>query len=191
MIQEVQLPAVHLRGETLTALEDLLYGGCTDPDIDISVEHGSVTYHYNSLSALRDDVGLPAVVRSFEVVITAREGHIEICSNRGVDGFQLSLRGNAEWVERRRRELTDFFARQGATFRTLLERYLGVTMTGATVLASLLVYHAGYGAAIGMQAPVDGLFFGSLAVFFGGLFHALLNVIYPYSAIISGEVTGR
>lgn len=187
MRYETELPAVHLGGATIAALEELLLEDCTDPEIEIKLDHGPVTYRYASSEELRRDVGLPDVVRSFEVTLAAREGRIEVATDAREAELNLSVAGDGEWAETRRRRVESFFRARGATLRTLLERYLALGLTAAVVVAGLAAYYAGFGPAVGMRTPVDALLYGSLAVFAGGLLHPALNAVYPYAAVVLGD----
>ncbi|MFW5956356.1 MAG: hypothetical protein ACOCQY_03020 [Halorhabdus sp.] len=191
MERETRLPAIHLRGETMTALDELLRRSSTDPDLTVRMRHGNVTYRYDSIDKIRHDVTLPPVIRSFEVVLTAPEGRIKVASERWENDLTLSLKGNTEWVADRQRELVDFFARHGARLRTFLERYLAVLLTAVVVTTSLLAYYLGMGGLIGMRLPVDALLYGSIAVFVGGILHWLLSAVYPYAVIVSDRAESQ
>lgn len=188
MTLEGDLPAIHLQGELLVSLEEALLSGCTDPDVDVRLTHGTVTYRYQSMEAIRNDVILPPVIRSFEVTVTAAEGRIEITSNRQAR-LRLTVAGDDEWTNERYRELTAFFRRYGATVRTALERYLAIGMALGAIALSLAVYFSGFGWILWIRRPVDSLLLGSLALIVGGLANILLAAVYPYAAIIPDRRT--
>jgi len=180
-----RLPAIHLGGETLTALEETLSAGCTSPEIDVELEHGAVTYRYTSLREACEDATLPAVVRSFEVSLTSREGRIELVADGREEEFCMELSGEREWVESKRRSIESFFRVHGATVRTFLERYMAFCLGFLATGLGLLLYYTGVGTSLGMGSPVDSLLFGSLALIGGGVLHLLLNVVYPYAALVT------
>jgi hypothetical protein len=177
-----RLPATHLGGEALTALEEALTAGCTSPDLEIVLDYGAVTYRHSSLEEIRRDVTLPDVVRSFEVDLSAREGQAELVADR--QEFVMRLSGDSEWVESKRRSIESFFETHGATARTFLERYLAFCLGFAALSLGLVLYYSGYGAAIGMNSPVDSLLFTSLALMTGGVLHLALNRVYPYAVLV-------
>jgi len=182
-----RLPAAHLEGDSLSALEDALTAGCTSPELSVELDHGSVTYQYSSLSGIGEDVTLPDVIRSFEVSLTAREGRLELVSDDRENEFCLQLTGDREWVESKRRSIERFFEARGAAVRTFLERYMALCLGFAAVGIGLLLYYSGLGAALGMGAAADSLLFGSLALMAGGILHLLLSVVYPYAALITSS----
>lgn len=184
-----RLPAVHLGGETLTALEDTLVSGCTLPEIDIELATGSTTYHYESLRTIYEDVTLPSVIRSFVVRVQSQEGELELIADDRSNEFLLQLRGQREWVKGKRESVESFFWAHGARMRTFLERYMAFTLAVVVVVAGLAAHYAGIGGLIGMRTPVDALLFGSLALISGGIFHLVLNTIYPYAALIPSART--
>lgn len=191
MEYETTLPSMHLHGETIAALEDLLLEECTDPELEIGLDHGPVTYRYSSAESLVRDVAPPAIVRSFEVQLAAGEGQIELGTDVQEHELTLSIAGNEDWVEKRRRGIESFFERYGSTPRTLLERYMAIGMTVFAVVAALVVYYGGLGGVIGMRSPVDALLYGSIAAFSGGLLHLLLNVVYPYALVVTRSSVHR
>lgn len=182
-----RLPAIHLGGETLAALEDALSAGCTSPEFDVELKHGSVTYRCSSLREIREDTTLPPVVRSFEVSLTSREGHIELVADKREEEFSLELSGEQSWVEAKRRSLESFFRTHGATVRTFLERYMAFCLSFLAMAGCLLFYYAGLGGVIGMRTPIDSLLFGSVALIAGGVLHLLLNVVYPYVLLVTAD----
>jgi hypothetical protein len=182
-----RLPAVHLRGEALTALEDTLVSGCTAPELDIELIKRRATYHYESLRAVREDVTLPGVIRSFVVRVQSQEGELELVADDQTNEFSLQLQGQREWVNGKRESIESFFTTHGARVRTFLERYMAFTLTGLVVTVGLVAYYSGMGGLIGMRTPVDALLLGSLALIGGGLFHLALNAVYPYAALITSS----
>lgn len=183
-----RLPATHLGGEALPALEEALLSGCTAPELEVELDHGSVTYRYSSLAEVRDDATLPGVVKSFEVHLTSREGEADLVADDRENEFCLRLSGDREWVESKRRSVERFFQAHGASVRTFLERYMAFCLGFAAIGLGLLLYYSGLGEFVGMGTPVDSLLFGSLALIGGGVLHLLLNVVYPYTALVT---TGR
>jgi hypothetical protein len=182
-----RLPAVHLRGEALTGLEDTLLSGCTAPELDIELIKGRATYHYESLRAVREDVTLPGVIRSFVVRVQSREGELELVADDQTNEFSLQLQGQREWVNGKRESIESFFGTHGARVRTFLERYMAFALTGIVVTVGLVAYYSGMGGLVGMRTPVDALLLGSLALIGGGLFHLALNAVYPYAALITSS----
>lgn len=187
MEYETRLPAVHLQGGMIAELEELLRSGNTDPEFEIRLDHGSIAYTYSSTAELRRDVGLPDIVRSFRVVLAAREGEIELLADDVAAEFRLRVSGDEGWVESRRRTIEGFFQRNGATVRTLLERYMALAMSGLAVAAGLAMYYGGFGGLVGMRTPIDALLYGSVALIAGGILHLILNRVYPYAAVVTGE----
>ena len=185
-----RLPAAHLGGDALVALEETLLSGCTAPRLDVELGHRSVTYRYSSLTAIREDGTLPAVVRSFEVSLTSREGRLDLVVDDRDDEYSVRLSGDREWVEAKRRSLEGFFETHGATVRTFLERYLAFCLGLAATGLGLLLYYSGLGGVVGIGVPVDTLLFGSLALIGGGVLHLLLNVVYPYAALVNSTRAG-
>lgn len=182
-----RLPAVHLRGETLAALEDTLLSGCTSPKLDIELVKGRASYRYESLRAVREDVTLPGVIRSFVVTVQSQEGELELVADDRNNEFSLQLQGQREWVDGKRESVESFFGTHGARMRTFLERYMAFTLTGIVVAVGLMAYYGGVGGLVGMRTPVDALLLGSLALIGGGLFHLALNAVYPYAALITSS----
>lgn len=187
MRNSTRLPATHLRGDTLTAFEAMLRDGCTDPSLEIELDHGPVTYRYSSTDEIVSNVTLPALVRSFKVVLTAREGRIELTTDGSQAPLRLRLDGNPEWVVSRTHAIESFFETHGSTVRTLLERYLAIGMAATAVALGLVLYAAGFGPVIGMRVPGDALLYGALAVILGGLLHLALHRIYPYALVVTGN----
>jgi hypothetical protein len=179
-----RLPAVHLGGEAMTALETTLRSDCTAPEMEVTLEYGSVTYRYSSLEEIRGDVALPAVVRSFEVSLTAREGRIELVADDREHELNLQLSGDRRWVESKRRSIESFFEVHGARLRTFLEQYLAFCLGFAAVGLGLLAYYTGLGEPIGMRSPLDSILFASLALIGGGVLHLVLNRVYPYAVLV-------
>jgi len=190
MEYETRLPATHLSGETLRELADLVRSECTEPDLEIRLEHERVTYRYVSVRKLTGDVVPPALVRKFEVVVSAREGRIRLVSD-GRRELRLCLNGDHDWVRARGDDLEDFFRTHGSRIRTALERYLALGLAALAVLGGLLCYYAGLGPLVGMQVPADALLYGSLAIFLGGLLHLLLGAVYPYALLVTDTRVGR
>jgi hypothetical protein len=180
-----RLPAAHLGGEALPALEEALLSGCTSPQLEVQLDHGPVTYRYSSLAEVREDATLPGVVKSFEVSLTSREGEADLVADGRDNEFRLRLSGDREWVESKRRSIERFFEARGATARTFLERYMAFCLGFVATGLGLLFYYSGVGATLGMGSPVDSLLFGSLALIGGGVLHLLLNVVYPYAALVT------
>jgi hypothetical protein len=191
MEYETRLPAIHLRSATVAKLEDVLRRESTDPELEIRLEHGPVVYRYSSAEELSNDVGLPGIVRSFEVVLAAKEGEIELTADDHGAEFTMRLSGERSWVRSRRRTIEAFFRRHGATVRTLLERYLALALGSLAVVAGLAVYHLGFADVVQMRAPVDALLYGCLALMGGGVLHIVLNRLYPYAAIVTDGRLGR
>ena len=75
--------------------------------------------------------------------------------------------------------------------RTLLEQYLGLGLATAVVVISLGLYYGGLGEIIGMSRAFDAFFFGALTVFLGGFLHVALNVVYPYTLVVSDHYSDR
>lgn len=180
-----RLPAAHIGGDALDALEEALLSGCTAPHMEIELEYGRVTYRCSSLSAIREDTTLPDVVKSFEVTLTSSEGQVDLVADDQDDEFTLRLTGNRSWVEAKRRSIEGFFETHGATARTFLERYMAFCLGFAATGLGLALYYSGLGELVGMGTPVDSLLFGSLALIGGGVLHLLLNVVYPYAALVT------
>ena len=185
MEYNTRLPAAHLGGEAMTALEEVLLADCTAPQLEITLDHGSVTYRYSSLEELREDVTPPNVVRSFEVNLTSREGRAELVADDRENEFSMELSGNSEWVRTKRRSIEDFFETHGATVRTFLEQYLAFCLGFAALAFGLVAYYSGFGTFVGMQSPVDSVLFASLALIAGGMLHLLLNHVYPYALLVT------
>jgi hypothetical protein len=190
MEYSTRLPATHLGGEALPALEEALLSGCTAPQLEVELDHGPVTYSYSSLAAVREDATLPGVVKSFEVSLTSREGEVDLVADDRDNEFQLRLAGDREWVESKRHSIERFFENRGATVRTFLERYMAFCLGFVATGLGLLVYYSGFGSLLGMGSPVDSLLFGSLALVGGGVLHLLLNVVYPYAALVTSSRAG-
>lgn len=187
MEYSTRLPAAHLGGEALPALEEALLSGCTAPQLEVELDHGRVTYSYSSLAAVREDATLPGVVKSFEVSLTSREGEVDLVADDRENELRLRLAGDREWVESKRRSIEDFFENRGATVRTFLERYMAFCLGFVATGLGLVFYYSGLGTALGMGSPVDSLLFGSLALMGGGVLHLLLNVVYPYAALVTSS----
>jgi hypothetical protein len=151
----------------------------------VQLDHGPVTYRYSSLAEVREDATLPGVVKSFEVSLTSREGEADLVADGRDNEFRLRLSGDREWVESKRRSIERFFEARGATARTFLERYMAFCLGFVATGLGLLFYYSGVGATLGMGSPVDSLLFGSLALIGGGVLHLLLNVVYPYAALVT------
>jgi len=184
MEYSTRLPAAHLGGDDLSALEDTLRAGCTSPELEVTVDLQSVTYRYSSLEALGEDATLPGVVRCFEVTLTATEGRLELLASGRDDEFVLELSGDREWVASKRRSVEGFFETHGESVRTFLERYLAFCLSLGMMGLCLLLYYGGYGPVVGMRQSLDALLFGSLALIGGGLVHMALNHLYPYVLLI-------
>lgn len=184
MEYDARLPSVHLGGEQIIHLEDLLLTESTAPDLEISLDHGSVTYRYGSADELLQDDILPAIIRSFEVVLTAKEGRIRLAADDRGRNLRLTVKGNREWAESRKREIESFFRKHGASLRTFLERYMAFILMGLAMSIALGAYYSGFGSAIGIRTPVDALLFGSIAAFVGGILHPTLNAFYPYVIVV-------
>lgn len=185
MEYSTRLPAAHLGGEALSALEEALLSGCTAPTLEVELGHGDITYNYSSLAAVREDATLPGVIKSFEISLRSREGEVTLVTGDRENELRLWLAGNREWVERKRRSVEQFFESYGATLRTFLERYAAFCLGFLATGLGLLLYYSGVGTSLGMRSPLDSLLFGSLALIGGGVLHFLLNVIYPYAAFIT------
>lgn len=185
MAYETALPSMHLDGESIVALEELLLEESTDPELEITLDHGRVAYRYSSAETLVGDVAPPALVRSFQVRLTAREGRIELRTARQDQEITLSITGEGNWAESRGRRIESFFETHGSIPRTLLERYMAIGLTLVAIVAALGIHQAGFGGVIGMRTPVDALLYGSIAAFGGGIMHILLNVVYPYALVVT------
>jgi len=185
-----RLPAAHLGGEAIAALEDVLRADCTAPELAVELDHGSVTYCYSSLRAVRDDATLPDIVGSFAVSLTAREGKVELVADDRENEFRMRLSGDREWVDAKRRSIEEFFGTYGASVRTFLERYLAFCLGFAALGFGLLVYYGGFGALVGMRSPVDSVLFASLALIGGGVLHLVLNWLYPYALLVTSGRAG-
>ena len=186
MHYETDLPSVHLEGETITALEGILREGSTDPDLVFKLTHEAATYRFVSSEEFMRDVTLPAFFRLFEVVLEAREGQITLTADKWDTGFRLHITGDREWVQSRKQEIEHFFDAHGSSLRTSLERYLGIALAVTAVIGCLGLYYAGLGGVIGVQTPIDTLLFGALALITGGFLHYLLELIYPYTLMVTG-----
>jgi hypothetical protein len=180
-----RLPAAHLGGEALPALEEALLAGCTAPRLRVELDHGSVTYRCSSLAEIRNDATLPGVVQSFEVSLTSREGEAALVADGRDNEFRLRLAGDREWVESKRDAVETFFQSRGARLRTFLERYMAFCLGVVATALRLVLYYSGAGSVVGMGSPVDSVLFGSLALIGGGVLHLLLNVVYPYAALVT------
>jgi len=187
MEYRTRLPAAHLGGEALPALEEALRSGCTAPELEVRIDHGPVTYTYSSLVAVRGDATLPGVVKSFRVRLTAPEGELDLVADDRDNELRLRLAGDRAWVESKRRAIERFFGSHGATLRTFLERYMAFCLGFVATTLGLVLYYSGFGSLLGMGSPVDSLLFGSLALIGGGVLHLLLNVIYPYAALVTSS----
>ncbi|PSQ58038.1 MAG: hypothetical protein BRD23_07940 [Halobacteriales archaeon SW_9_67_25] len=185
MEYSTRLPAAHLGGEALPALEETLLSDCTSPRLEVELDHGPVTYTYSSLAEIREDATLPGVVKSFEVSLSAHEGEADLVADDRDNELRLRLTGDREWVESKRRAIEGFFRSHGATVRTFLERYMAFCLGFVATGLGLALYYSGVGADLGMGSPVDSLLFGSLALIGGGVLHLLLNVVYPYAALVT------
>lgn len=185
-----RLPAVHLGGEALLALETALRDDCTSSDLEVRLEYRSITYRYSSLAEIERDETLPNVAQSFEVTLSAMEGRIELVADGDDNEFNMQLSGDRDWVESKRRSIEAFFNVHGATVRTFLERYLAICTGLLTVAATLFVYYSGHADLLGMRSPVDSALFASLALIGGGVLHLLLNQVYPYALIVPAEPAG-
>jgi hypothetical protein len=185
MEYSTRLPAAHLGGEALPALEEALLSGCTAPSLEVELDHGPVTYTYSSLAEIREDATLPGVVKSFEVSLSAREGEVDLVADDREHELRLRLSGDREFVESKRRAIEGFFRSHGATLRTFLERYMAFCLGFVATALGLVLYYSGVGTDLGMGSPVDSLLFGSLALIGGGVLHLLLNVVYPYAALVT------
>lgn len=180
-----RLPAVHLRGEALAVLEDTLLDGCTAPKLEVELDKGAVTYRYESLRAIREDVTLPGVIRSFVVRVRSREGRLELVADDRNNEFSMQLDGQREWVDGKRRSVESFFRTHGASLRTFLERYMAFALAAVAVASALVAYYVGVGGIVGVRTPVDALLFGSVAIICGGLLHLVLSAVYPYAALVT------
>jgi len=191
MEYETWLPATHLRSERLVELEELLCADATDPDLSVVLEYESVTYAYESARELVNNIELPEVVRTFRVVMSAEEGSIHLVAGGGEGDLVLRITGEESWGQSRRRDVEQFFRSHGSMTRTLLEQYLGLGLATAVVVISLGLYYGGLGEIIGMSRASDAFFFGALTVFLGGLLHVALNVVYPYTLVVSDHYSDR
>lgn len=187
MQYETDLPAIHLHDELIAALEDVICSRCTNPDPSYELDHRRVTYEYDSAAEIVDDFALPPVVWSFEIAVSAEEGHLELISNSWDGDLTLRVHGQQEWVETQRDGIREFVDQHSSTVRTLLERYLALGLTTACVAFGLLTYYSGFGSLIGMRAAVDALLYGSVAAIVGGFLHIVLGAIYPYAVIVAAE----
>ena len=182
-----RLPAAHLGGEAITALEERLLADCTAPQLEVKLDHGQVTYRFSSLEELRENVALPDAIRSFEVSLTSREGEVELVADDRENEFRVQLSGDREWVHTKRRSIENFFETHGATARTFLERYLAFCLGFAALGFGLVAYYSGFGSLVGMRSPVDSLLYASLALIGGGVLHLLLHRVYPYAALVTSR----
>lgn len=187
MRYETRLPATHLEGETFIAFEEVLRDGCTNPALEIKLDHGPVTYRYSSTEEIVRNVTLPTLVRSFEIVLRAREGRIELVADEWETPFRLRLIGDREWVNARKQAIESFLRNHGSRIRTFLERYMAIGMAVLVTAAGLGLYYSGFGGIIGMRVPGDALLYGALAVMSGGILHLVLNGIYPYALVVPSE----
>lgn len=190
MEYSTRLPATHLGGEALPALEEALLSGCTAPSLEVELGYGDVRYTYSSLVAIREDATLPGLIKSFEISLRSWEGEATLETDDQENELRLWLAGDREWVERKRRSVEQFFDSHGATLRTFLERYTAFCLGFLATGLGLLLYYSGVGTSLGMSSPIDSLLFGSLALIGGGVLHLLLNVIYPYAAFVTSSNGG-
>lgn len=190
MEYETRLPATHLGPERFAELVDVLVGNATEPDLEIRLQHESVTHVFRSAEALVGNVTIPELVRRFEVLLTAREGEAELTADGRETEFTLRLEGEPAWARSRRDAVERFVRAHASTGRTLLERYLAFALAGSAMALSLALYYAGIGQSIGMHRPVDALLVGAVGAFVGGLLHMLLAAVYPYVLLVSEHYSG-
>lgn len=187
-VYESSLPSMHLTGEDLADLEQLLKKDSTDEQFVFSFERDGFEYNLDSTQEFVNQADLPDKSKEYSIRLKCKEGGVRIEGKKLYSGGRLRISGEKDWVHKKERQLNKYIGKNKKSIRSHSSKIIGgvyaLQIFGWFVVSTT----------VSTEETSMNLFEGVLAVgilvaFFGWPYAliGLVELVHPYHLIKRDE----